>query len=46
MAHRGVPERGLWWRLGRDLLFCAVALAVASALFILGNLAIYGHVNW
>ena len=47
MAHRGFGrERGPWWRLGRDLLTVAAALALASALFILVNLVAYGHVNW
>jgi hypothetical protein len=39
-------ERGWRWRLGRDLAVSAVLLAVMSALFILGDLAIYGRVNW
>jgi hypothetical protein len=47
MAHRGFGrERGVWWKLGRDLLFAAVFLGSATAVFILGDLAIYGHVNW
>lgn len=44
--HRGIPERGPWWRLGRDLLFMAIAAGVFSALFILLSLAVHGHVNW
>lgn len=30
----------------RQLLFAAVALALATVAFILLDLAVYGHVNW
>jgi len=47
MVHRGLGrERGMWWKLGRDLLWMAVFLGVMSGVFILGDLAMYGHVNW
>jgi hypothetical protein len=47
MAHREFGrERGVWWKLGRDLLFMAAAAAVFSVLFILLSLALHGHVNW
>jgi hypothetical protein len=46
MVHRGLPEHGPWWKLGRDLLMLAALAGVFSALFILGDLVIYGHVNW
>jgi hypothetical protein len=46
MTHRGVPEHGLWWKLGRDLLFLAVAAGASTVLFIIGDLLLYGHVNW
>jgi len=46
MVHRGMPEHGPWWKAGRDLLYLAVGAGVFSAVYILGDLAIYGHVNW
>lgn len=46
MAHRGMPEHGPWWKLGRDLLLVAVAAVVFSALFILLSLALHGTVSW
>lgn len=46
MVHRGIPEHGPWWRLGRDLLWMAVFAGAFSAVFILGDLVVYGHVNW
>jgi hypothetical protein len=46
MVHRGLPDHGPLWKLGRDLLFLAVAAGVASALFILLSLVLRGHVNW
>jgi hypothetical protein len=47
MVHREFGHaHGLWWKLGRDLLFCVVAMGIFSVLFILGDLALYGHVNW
>jgi hypothetical protein len=46
MAHRGLPEHGPWWELGRSLLLVAAAGVFFSALFILGDLIVYGHVNW
>lgn len=39
-------ERGPWWKLGRELLFVIGASGVFTVLFILGDLAVYGHVNW
>jgi hypothetical protein len=39
-------ERGRMWKLGRDLLMMAVLAGVMTALFILGDLAMYGKVNW
>jgi hypothetical protein len=44
--HRGIPERGLLWRLGRQVVLAAVILGTASALFILFSLALRGHVSW
>lgn len=44
--HRGIPERGPWRRLGWDLVRMAVLAVVFSALFVIGDLLIYGHVNW
>jgi hypothetical protein len=41
-----VPERGPWWRLGRDLLWMAILAGAFSAVFILGDLLLYGRVNW
>jgi hypothetical protein len=46
MAHRGLPEHGPLWRLGRDLLFLVLAAGVFSVLFIVGDLLFYGTVNW
>jgi hypothetical protein len=47
MVHREFRrERSLWRKLGQDLLFCAAAMAVFTVLFILGDLAVYGHVRW
>jgi hypothetical protein len=48
VTHRGYREneRGFWYKAGRDLLYLAVAAAVFTLLFILGDLSIYGHVNW
>jgi hypothetical protein len=46
MAHRGFPEHGPWWRLGRDLLCLLVLAGVFTALFILFSLALHGTVNW
>lgn len=46
MAHRGMPEHGPWWRAGRDLLFLLIAAGVFSALFVVGDLLLYGRVNW
>lgn len=46
MVHRGLPERKWlhqWWFPLVVLVFGAVAF---SGLFILGDLMIYGHVNW
>lgn len=36
----------MWRRLRRDLVTSAVILAAATVLFILGDLAIHGRVNW
>lgn len=44
--HRGIPEHGPWWRLGRDLLLAVIAAGVFSALYILLSLALHGTVNW
>jgi hypothetical protein len=41
-----MPERGPWWKAGRDLLFLAVAAGTFSVLFIVGDLLLHGHVNW
>jgi hypothetical protein len=46
MVHRGIPEHGSWWRLGRDMLWLAVLAGAGSVVFILGDLVIYGRVNW
>lgn len=46
MAHRGVPERGRWWKLKRDLLTSAVILVTASVLYILLSLVVHGSVIW
>jgi hypothetical protein len=46
MVHRGMPEHGPWWKLGRDLVLLAAGAVVFSALFILGDLLFYGRVNW
>lgn len=44
MVHRGLREpRYRWWV---PLVFVVVAGAAFSALFIVGDLLIYGHVNW
>ncbi len=44
--HRGIPERGPWWKVGRDLLMAAVILGILCTLFIVGDLLLYGRVNW
>jgi hypothetical protein len=47
MVHREFRrERSLWRKLGLELLFAAGAAAVFSVLFVLGDLAVYGHVRW
>ena len=47
MVHREFGrERSVWRKLGFELLFAAVFLGCATAVFILGDLALYGHVNW
>jgi hypothetical protein len=46
MVHRGIPEHGPWWKLGRDLLFLIIAAGIFAALFILLSLALRGTVNW
>lgn len=46
MAHRGLPEHGPWWRAGRDLFLMAVMAGVFTVVFILGDLVLYGKVNW
>lgn len=46
MAHRGVPEHGPLWRLGRDLLWLVILGGVFCVLFIIGSLLLHGHVNW
>jgi hypothetical protein len=46
MAHRGLPEHGPWWRLGRDFARLAVLLGLFCVLYIVGDMLFYGHVNW
>jgi hypothetical protein len=36
----------IWRRLCRELVTAAVILAAATVLFIIGDLAIHGTVNW
>lgn len=46
MVHRGMPEHGPRWRLGRDLLLTAAAAVVCSAVYVLLSLALHGTVRW
>jgi hypothetical protein len=46
MAHRGMPERGPGWKLGRDLLLVAAVAVVCSGAYILLSLALHGTVSW
>jgi hypothetical protein len=46
MAHRGVQGYRLWHRVLFTLLFAIGAGIVFSALFIIGDLLLYGRVNW
>ncbi len=46
MVHRGLPDRGPLWKLGRDLLFVAAAAGAFSVLFILLSLVLRGTVSW
>lgn len=41
-----MPEHGPWWRAGRDLLFLLIAAGLFTVLFVIGDLLLYGRVNW
>jgi hypothetical protein len=46
MVHRGVPDHGPWWRVGYTLALVVAGGVVFSALFVIGDLLVYGRVNW
>lgn len=46
MAHRGMPDHGRWWKIGRDLLVVLVLAGLASLLFVVGSLLVHGSVSW
>ena len=46
MAHRGIPEPSRWRKLCWELLASLALGAVLCTLFIIGDLLVYGHVNW
>lgn len=46
MAHRGMPDHGRRWKIGRDLLVVLVLAALASLVFIVGSLLVHGSVPW
>jgi hypothetical protein len=47
MVHRGFGrERGMWWKIGRDLLVLIASGALAGAVYACAAMLIHGHVNW
>jgi hypothetical protein len=47
MVHRGFGrERGIWWKLGRDVLVLITCGAVASTVYACTAMLVHGHFNW